>query len=178
MRAFWEVREARARALDRPPFRVLTNERLLAAAALAAKGERDLAQLFPGPRPLPGPFARALKGALEAAAAVAPADWPKPRRGERAETDPALERDVDALKKARDAKAVALGLDPGVPRVARGAHRGGARQARARAAHAGASRDGSRALALARGAPLGLTGAGRGPQNLTMRPRWASPWFR
>ena len=113
VRAFWEVREARARALDRPPFRVLTNERLLAAAALAAKGERELAQLFPGPRPLPGPFAQALKGALEAAAAVAPADWPKPRRGERAETDPALERDVDALKKARDAKAVALGLDPG-----------------------------------------------------------------
>jgi len=114
VRAFWEVREARARALDRPPFRVLTNERLLAAAALAAKGERDLARLFPGPRPLPGPFAEALKGALEAAAAVNPADWPKLRRGERADTDPALERDVEALKKARDAKAVALGLDPGV----------------------------------------------------------------
>jgi ribonuclease D len=113
VRAFWEVREARARALDRPPFRVLTNERLLAAAALAAKGERELARLFPGPRPLPGPFAQGLKGALEAAAAVAPADWPKPRRGERAETDPALERAVDALKKARDAKALALGLDPG-----------------------------------------------------------------
>ena len=114
VRAFWEVREARARALDRPPFRVLTNEKLLAAAALAARGERDLARLVPGPRPLPGPFAEALKGAVEAAAALAPADWPKPRRGERTETDPALEREVDALKKTRDAKAVALGLDPGV----------------------------------------------------------------
>lgn len=114
VRALWEVREARARALDRPPFRILTNERLLAAAALAARGERDLTKLFPGPRPLPSPFAHALKAALEAAAALEPADWPKPRRGERAEADPALERDVDALRKMRDAKAVALGLDPGV----------------------------------------------------------------
>jgi ribonuclease D len=114
VRALWGVREARARALDRPPFRVLTNDRLLAAARLAAAGERDLGKLFPGPRPLPAPFAQGLKAALEAAGALASGDWPKPRRGERAETDPALEREVDALKKARDAKAVALGLDPGV----------------------------------------------------------------
>ena len=114
VRALWEVREARARALDRPPFRILTNERLLAAAALAARGERDLSKLFPGPRPLPSPFAHALKAAFEAAAALEPADWPKPRRGERTEADPALEREVDALKKIRDAKAAALGLDPGV----------------------------------------------------------------
>jgi ribonuclease D len=114
VRALWGVREARARALDRPPFRVLTNDRLLAAARLAAAGERDLGKLFPGPRPLPATFAQGLKAALETAAALGAADWPRPRRGERAETDPALEREVDALKKARDAKAVALGLDPGV----------------------------------------------------------------
>jgi ribonuclease D len=114
VRAFWGVREARARALDRPPFRVLTNDRVLSAAARAALGECDLGKLFPGPRPLPAPFAKDLKAALEAAAAIEAADWPKPRRGERAETDPALEREVDALKKKRDAKAVALGLDPGV----------------------------------------------------------------
>jgi ribonuclease D len=114
VRALWGVREARARALDRPPFRILTNERLLAAAKLAAAGERGLGTLFPGPRPLPAPFAEALRAALGAAGALEPGDWPKPRRGERAETDPALEREVDALKKARDARAVALGLDPGV----------------------------------------------------------------
>lgn len=114
VRALWGVREERARALDRPPFRILTNERLLAAAKLAAAGERGLATLFPGPRPLPAPFAAALKTALDAAGALEPGDWPKPRRGERAETDPALEREVDALKKTRDARAVALGLDPGV----------------------------------------------------------------
>jgi ribonuclease D len=114
VRALWGVREARARTLDRPPFRVLTNERLLAAAKLAAAGERSLVALFPGPRPLPAPFEKALKAALEAAGALEPDDWPKPRRGERAETDPALEREVDALKKTRDARALALGLDPGV----------------------------------------------------------------
>ncbi len=114
VRAFWAVRESRARALDRPPFRVLTNERLLAAAALAARGERDLAKLLPGPRPLQPAFAQALRDALESAAALPAEEWPKPRRGERADADPALEREVDALKKARDAKAVALGLDPAV----------------------------------------------------------------
>jgi ribonuclease D len=114
LRAFWEAREARARALDRPPFRVLSNERLLAAAPLASRGERDLAKLFPSPRPLPDAFACALRAALEAAAALPPAHWPGARRGARAETDPVLEREVERLKKTRDARAQALGLDPGV----------------------------------------------------------------
>ena len=113
-RALWEARDTRSRALDRPPFRVLTNERLLLAAKPAAAGERDLSKLFPGPRPLPDAFARALKEALESAAAFAPSEWPPVRRGARTETDPALEREVETLKKSRDAKATALGLDPGV----------------------------------------------------------------
>jgi ribonuclease D len=114
LRAFWGAREERSRALDRPPFRVRANEKRLAAAPLAARGERDLAKLFSGPRALPDPFARALRAALDAAAALAPADWPKARRGERTDADPALEREVETLKKARDARAQALGLDPGV----------------------------------------------------------------
>ncbi len=114
LRAFWEAREGRARALDRPPFRVLTNEKLLAAVPLATRGERALPKLFPSPRSLPDAFAHALRAALDAAAALAPADWPKARRGERADTDPALEREVETLKKARDERARVLGLDPGV----------------------------------------------------------------
>ena len=114
VRALWEARDTRSRALDRPPFRVLTNERLLLAAKPAAAGERDLSKLFPGPRPLPDAFARALNEALESAAALAPSEWPPARRGERTATDPALEREVETLKKSRDAKATALGLDPGV----------------------------------------------------------------
>jgi len=113
-RALWEARDTRARALDRPPFRILTNERLLLAAKPAAGGERNLPKLFPGPRPLPDAFARALGEALESAAALEPSEWPPVRRGERKESDPALERDVETLKKSRDAKATALGLDPGV----------------------------------------------------------------
>lgn len=113
-RALWEARDTRARALDRPPFRILTNERLLLAAKPAAGGERTLSTLFPGPRSLPDAFARVLGEALESAAALAPSEWPRVRRGERVESDPALERDVEALKKSRDAKATALGLDPGV----------------------------------------------------------------
>ncbi|MFI5119315.1 MAG: ribonuclease D [Thermoanaerobaculia bacterium] len=113
-RALWDAREARARDLDLPPFRVLTNERLLPAAKLAATGERDLRKLFPGPRSQPESFATAVGVALARAASLVPADWPKARRGERVEVDPALEREVETLKKSRDAKAQALGLDPGI----------------------------------------------------------------
>jgi ribonuclease D len=113
-RALWDAREDRARALDLPPFRVLTNERLLLAAKPAAAGERDLRKLFPGPRALPGPFASAVGEALARAAALAPAEWPKARRSERIEVDAALEREVETLKKSRDAKAATLGLDPGI----------------------------------------------------------------
>jgi ribonuclease D len=113
-RALWQAREERARSLDRPPFRVLTNERLLPAAKSAAGGETDLAKLFPGPRPLPEALATAVRAALVRAAALPPSEWPKGRRGERVEADPALERDVEVLKKSRDAKAASLGLDPGV----------------------------------------------------------------
>jgi len=76
------------------------------------EGQRDIALVFPGPRPLPGSFARKLKEALEAARALPAADWPGMKRGEKAEADPQLERAVDALRKKRDAKALALGMDP------------------------------------------------------------------
>jgi ribonuclease D len=112
-KTLWEARDARARALDRPSFRVLTNEKLLEAAKRAAAGERDLSKLFSGQR-LPDAAARSFKEALAAAAALAPSAWPIARRGARVEPDPSIEREVEALKKARDAKAEALGLDPGV----------------------------------------------------------------
>ena len=114
VRALWEVREARAGALDLPPFRVLTNERLLHAARLAAAGEGDLVRLFPGPRPLPGAFIPEIRRALASASALPPEAWPKARQRETAEADPALERAVERLRKERDRKAHALKLDPGV----------------------------------------------------------------
>jgi ribonuclease D len=114
VRAIWEARESRARAIDVPPFRVLTNERLLHAAKFAAAGCADLTKLFPGPRPLPGALAAEIRSALDAARALPPVAWPKPRRGAAAQSDPALEREVEKLKKVRDRKAAALKLDPGV----------------------------------------------------------------
>lgn len=114
VRAIWEVREERAAELDRPPFRVLTNDRLLSAARAAAQGEAELPKLFPGPRPLPPPFARSLLKAFADTRALLPAEWPEARRGERIETDAALEREIEKLKKKRDARSLELGLDPSV----------------------------------------------------------------
>jgi ribonuclease D len=112
VRALWEVREARARGLDRPPFRVLTNERLLSAARAGARGETSVDALFPG-RPLPPPLVAALDGALRSAGALLPASWPAARRGETFSPDPALEKEVSRLKTRRDALAASLSLDPG-----------------------------------------------------------------
>lgn len=114
VRALWEVREARARALDVPPFRVMTNERLTAASRRAAAGESDLLKLFPGPRPLPGALAAEVRRALDAARHLRPSAWPAPRRSEASGFDPALEQAVERLKANRDRTARELGLDPGV----------------------------------------------------------------
>jgi ribonuclease D len=113
-RLLWEARETRARALDLPPFRVLTNERLLFAARRGAQSESDLLALFPGPRPLPGALATEIRKAVDAARRLGPETWPGPKRGGAAAVDPELEREVERLKKGRDRKADALGLDPGV----------------------------------------------------------------
>jgi ribonuclease D len=114
LRALWYVRDARARETDRPPFRVLTNERLLGAVKKAAAGETRVAELFPGPRPLPAAFARALGEALAVASALPQSDWPPARRPEPFQSNPALERVVEELKRVRDARAKQLGIDPGV----------------------------------------------------------------
>jgi len=113
VRALWQAREKRAQEIDRPPFRVLTNERLLDAARLAAAGERELGKLVPG-KPLPGAFAQSVRAALEEARKLPPEDWPLPRRPEPYQAIPALERAIERLKKKRDQLAAALGLDPGV----------------------------------------------------------------
>lgn len=114
VRAFWWVRDARARLLDRPPFRILTNDRLLAAAKAAASGTTDPLLLFRSTRPLPPPLLRDLGEAAREAAALDPPEWPGRRRRETAPVDPVLEREVEALRKRRDADAVRLGLDPSV----------------------------------------------------------------
>lgn len=113
-RALWEAREARAREIDRPPFRVFTNERLLEAARRAAAGERDVAKLFPQARPFPPAIARAVAAAVARAAEAPPSEWPRKRRGDFREADPALEAQVKRLKERRDALARHLALDPGV----------------------------------------------------------------
>lgn len=112
LRELWGAREERARSLDLPPFRVLHNEALVAVSRRAAAGETRLSELFP--RALPSAFAARLREALAAAAAVPPAAWPPPRRGEVVRPEPELERAVTRLKTRRDAVARGLGLDPGV----------------------------------------------------------------
>jgi ribonuclease D len=113
VRSFWEVREARAQELDRPPFRVFTNERLIHAARTGAGGVVPIESLFPG-RPLPDPLRASLEKAAAEAAELPATDWPGPRRGEAVAAEPALENEVTRLKVQRDRIAAGLALDPGI----------------------------------------------------------------
>jgi ribonuclease D len=131
VKALWEAREGRAQEMDRPAFRVLTNDRLLHASSLAAKGETNLSKLFPRPRAMPGGLERTLNDALAKARALPPEQWPGPRRNERTESEPALEREVEKLKKKRDERAKQLALEPGIV-ASRAALTAAARLARAK----------------------------------------------
>ncbi len=114
-RALWFARDARARSLDRPAFRVFTNEKLLDACRGAAKGERSLEKLFGLKRPFPESTAALVVQALEMASKVPPGEWPAPRReNETTETEPALKAEIERLKARRDLLARQTGLDPGV----------------------------------------------------------------
>jgi ribonuclease D len=114
-RALWEARDERSREIDRPAFRVYTNERLLEAAKLAAKGERDPESLLQSRRGLPSSLASAIRSAVATAATLPAQEWPGPKRdGEPVDIDPVLKQEIERLKTFRERLAVSLDIDPGV----------------------------------------------------------------
>jgi len=114
LRELWNLREAHACRLDRPPFRILHDERLV-----------DLAQRLPGKlteveaiEKLPrawrqGRRAEELLAAVGAGLAVSSEDWPQRARGGRARSSQKTpdERFV-AIRDHRDRIAAELGIEP------------------------------------------------------------------
>lgn len=114
-RALWRVRDERARELDRPPFRIFTNERLLEAAKAAAKGERDPEVLLQSRRGYPAPLLASVKAAVISASSLPSTEWPGPKREtEPGDSDPALKKEMERLKGFRERLAKSLAIDPGV----------------------------------------------------------------
>ena len=80
VRELWRWRERESQRADRPPFKILGDETLLALATWAEKHPRSgLAHAPRLPRDFRGARIESLREALHKAAGLAPADWPQPR---------------------------------------------------------------------------------------------------
>ncbi len=113
LRALHEWREEKARSLDRPPFKVLGNDALLALARREPRSPADLAAAPELPRSLAGRYGTELLAAI----AAAPASVPEPPQGAsagRPRPSPEVDRRIERLKELRNARARTLGLEPGV----------------------------------------------------------------
>ncbi len=106
LRALWHWRNGEAERLDRPPFKVMNNEPLLALARTFQDGGRpELPPRFPHPP------RRRFAQALEAVASLPPDQWPKRRLAKRHTRVPEAEPRFDFLKAHRDRVAEQLDLD-------------------------------------------------------------------
>jgi ribonuclease D len=113
LRELWTLRETLARAADRPPFKILSEDILLAIARAAPRDTASLATL-PGvtPRVL-GRWGPALIAALERARALPDTDLAQWPHRPRPRIPAAVSRRVDGLRKWRAGAAQRIELDPG-----------------------------------------------------------------
>src|SRR5437016_8503341 len=106
LRALWQWREKEAEMVDRPPFHILQNEKLLDAAVGFASGSVPDYKHFSSRRH------QAFREAARIALAAPESDWPVlPRRFG---TRPSVEtiRRTEELRRRRDKSAEEIGLEP------------------------------------------------------------------
>lgn len=106
-------REQRAAAADRPPFKIIAAETLIALAEDPPETVAAVAAALARYARL-GAEAEAVHAAIERGLALPERDLPVPERGERPVSSPAQRRRVEALKAWRDDEAARVGLDPAV----------------------------------------------------------------
>ena len=114
LRALHGWREQTARALDRPPFRVIQNESLLAIARAVPRNQRELLAVRGLAASVARRYGAQLLAALEMGLADPMDNLPVPTRGTRPRPDPAAEARLERLKALRNQRAQELGLEPGV----------------------------------------------------------------
>ncbi len=114
LRELYDWREDEAESRDVAPFRVLSNEALIAIARERPDSPAALRRIREIPTTLADRWQSPLLQAVETAEALAEEQLPhRARRGSRPPYDPELEARVDRLRKQRDAAAKELGLDRG-----------------------------------------------------------------
>jgi ribonuclease D len=109
LRALWHWREREATAANKPPYFVMSHEKLVAIAGATAQNQ-PVDHLLP--RHSPGNRAANLAAALSKAIHLPPSKYPRPRRpsGKRNSSD--QQARFERLKHLRDCRARELALDP------------------------------------------------------------------
>jgi ribonuclease D len=106
LRALWLWREKEAEAVDRPPFHILQNRELIAAAeSFANGGKPDYAHFSSRRR-------RAFQEAAESALKSPPETWPQPRPRTGTRPTAKMRERAEELKRLRDRGATKLELEP------------------------------------------------------------------
>ncbi|HET8946216.1 MAG TPA: HRDC domain-containing protein, partial [Candidatus Polarisedimenticolia bacterium] len=114
LRELTAMRDERARAADVPPFRIVSDETLLALARRLPKAPADLDGLkgfTPLVRRRIGPL---VLDAVARAMAIPDGDRPRPPKGQGRRRTTAFRVRVERLRAWRRERAAELGLDPGV----------------------------------------------------------------
>lgn len=114
LQALLVVRDEAARSWDRPPFKVLGNDVLLAWAQSPPAGRDDLLETQGAGRGVLGRLAEPLLQAVQAAQAQPPEAWPRPPRGTYDPMTPEQEKRLKRLKHARGQASERLGIEPGL----------------------------------------------------------------
>ncbi len=112
--ALLQWRDAEARRRDCPPFKVLSNQPLLALAGRQPEDPSALTGIEGLPPRLVDRYGRELLRAVAEGLAVPAEQLPRFPRGERVLRDPEVDARLARLKDWRKAKAAELELDPGV----------------------------------------------------------------
>jgi ribonuclease D len=114
LRELYELRESLARAADRPPFKILSEEILLELARTLPVDSQALATIRGVTPRVIGRWGGALLAAIQRAQAVDEAMLPQWPRRPRPSIPGAVSRRVEALRKWRAAATERIGLEPGV----------------------------------------------------------------
>jgi len=114
LRELYLVRDARARKLDRPPFKVLGNRALMEIAQRMPETEDDLGRIKGVSDLILRRMGRDLLTAVARGAKKSHGPIPKTEGGSRRRMDRRTERRVTILKRWRTEQSTALAMDPGV----------------------------------------------------------------
>ncbi|NNL65488.1 MAG: ribonuclease D [Myxococcales bacterium] len=114
LRELFLMRDARARKLDRPPFKVLGNRALLEIAQRRPETEESLGQIKGVTDLILRRMGRDLLAAVAKGAKKSHGPIPKTAGGSRRRMDRRTERRLEILKRWRTERSTALAMDPGV----------------------------------------------------------------